>query len=158
MQTLIKNATKQIIDWQLGKKEYHQFYFEMGDRYFFVNPGGSFAYAIPKEKCLIDTDKFKYNESLEENMKANFSGELLEIPPTNNYVKEYKKELKEFYREIEQDERDKLVYVDTKLIAKFKECTYKQVKKSRNGVIFIFKGGELVGLVLPIKRRNWHTV
>ena len=158
MQTLIKNATKQIIDWRSGKKDYHKIYFELDNKYFFVNPGGSLAYAIPKEDCLVDTNKFVYNKSLEKNMNDNFSGELIEIPQTNNYVKENKKELKEFYREIEQDERDKLVYVDSKLITKFKDCTYKQVKKSKYGVIFIFKGELLVGLVLPIKRREWYTI
>lgn len=154
MQTLIKNATKQIIDWRLGKKDCRKIYFELDNKYFFVNPGGSFAYAIPKEDCLLDTSKFNYNITLGNNMNDNFSDELIEIPPTNNYVKENKKELKEFYRKIEQDERDKLVYVDSKLITKFKDCVYKQVKKSKYGIIFIFKDEILVGLVLPIKRRE----
>ena len=151
MNLLIKNQHKQIIDWTIGKNDYHKHYFELENKYFFINPEGYFAYAIPKDICLIDIEKFKHNLSLEQGMVAEYT-ELIDLQITNKFIKSENKEFKEFYRSLEG--KDNLVYVNNKLLAKFKNCTYKQVKRSEFGTIYIYKEGILVGLVLPTKLKE----
>ena len=151
MNLLIKNQHKQIIDWTIGKNDYHRYYFELENKYFFVNSEGYFAYAIPKDICLIDIEKFKHNLSLEQSMAAEYT-ELIDLQITNKFIKSENKELIEFSRSL--DGKDNLVYVNNKLLTKFKNCTYKQVKRSEYGTIYIYKEDTLVGLVLPTKLKE----